>query len=141
MIVGRVGNEAVLLARRGDEVFAIGATCTHYGAPLGEGLLVGDTVRCPWHHATFCLRTGEVRRAPALDPVSCWRVEQCDGVVTVHEKLQPIARPASPAAPRLPETIIIVGGGAAGNAAAETPRLGVNSGRRTIFSDDETLPS
>src|SRR3546814_7493511 len=72
--------------------------------------------------------------------VSCWRVEQCDGVVTVHEKLQPIARPASPPAPGLPETIIIVGGGAAGNAAAETLRHEGYAGRLTIFSADESVP-
>src|SRR3546814_15500572 len=111
MIVGRVGNEAVLLARRGDEVFAIGATCTHYGAPLGEGLLVGDTVRSPSPHARFCLRTGAVGRAPALVPVSCWRVGHRDGVVTAPEKLQPIAPPASPPSPGLPVPIEIVGGG------------------------------
>jgi apoptosis-inducing factor 3 len=45
MIVGHVGGDAVLLAKSGGEVFAVGATCTHYGGPLGEGLLVGDTVR------------------------------------------------------------------------------------------------
>ena len=68
--------DAVLIARRGDEFYAIGATCTHYNGPLAEGLVVGDTVRCPWHHARFCLRTGEAIGAPAFNRVSCWRVEK-----------------------------------------------------------------
>jgi nitrite reductase/ring-hydroxylating ferredoxin subunit len=71
MIGGHVDGEAVLLTRRGDEVFALDAVCTHYGAPLAEGLLVGDTLRCQGHHACFSLRTGEALRAPAPDPVSC----------------------------------------------------------------------
>jgi nitrite reductase/ring-hydroxylating ferredoxin subunit len=49
MLLGHAHGESVLLARRGDELFAIGNVCTHYGAPLNEGLLVDDTVRCPWH--------------------------------------------------------------------------------------------
>src|SRR5271165_5375254 len=76
MLVGHVEGESVLLARQSGNVFAIGATCTHYGGPLGEGLMVGDTVRCPWHHACFSLRTGEALAAPALTPASCWRVER-----------------------------------------------------------------
>jgi len=72
MLAGHVGEDAVLLARRGNEFFAVGASCTHYGGPLAEGLLVDDTVRCPWHHACFSLRTGEAVRAPALRPIACW---------------------------------------------------------------------
>ena len=81
MLLGQVAGEAVLLARRGQELFAIGAECTHYHGPLAEGVLVGETVRCPWHHACFSLRTGEALRAPALSPVSRWRVEAQNGTV------------------------------------------------------------
>src|SRR6478609_6931961 len=111
MLAGHVGNDAVLLARRGDEFFAIGATCTHYNGPLAEGLLVGDTVRCPWHHACFSLCTGEALHAPALASVSCWAIDKRDGHVYVREKIEraPVIRIApSPAAPR---RIVIVGGG------------------------------
>jgi nitrite reductase/ring-hydroxylating ferredoxin subunit len=79
MVQGHVKGESILVARRGDQYFAIGASCTHYGAPLATGIIVDDTVRCPWHHACFSLRTGEALRAPALDPVTCWKVETRDG--------------------------------------------------------------
>ena len=92
MMQGHAHGEPVLVVRRADELFAIGAVCTHYGAPLADGLLVDDTVRCPWHHACFSLRTGAALRAPALDPVACWRVEQQEGSVYVREKLVPANR-------------------------------------------------
>src|SRR5215203_6865589 len=88
MLVGRIGEEAVLLARTGNELFAIGATCTHYGGPLGEGLMVEDTVRCPWHHACFSLRTGEALAAPALNPVACWTVERAGERIRVTGKTE-----------------------------------------------------
>src|SRR5258705_7136281 len=115
MLVGHVGQEAVLLARRGNEVFAIGATCSHYGGPLAEGLLVGDTVRCPWHHACFSLRTGEALHAPAISPIDCWSVQQRDGKVFVAEKRTDV-KPTPPGKPvgTLPGKIAIEGGGAAG---------------------------
>src|SRR4249920_4066581 len=112
MLVGHVGEDAVLVARRGDDFFAIGATCSHYGGPLAEGLMVDETVRCPWHHACFSLRTGEALRAPALSPVACWRVEQRDGKIFVREKLaQPKPELRGKPAVRAPDRIVIVGGG------------------------------
>lgn len=140
MLLGHAHGESALLARRGDELFAIGNACTHYGAPLNKGLLVDDTVRCPWHHACFSLRTGVALRAPALNPVSCWRVEQRDGVVYVREKIKSIGQRAPSIAASLPRSVVIVGGGAAGDAAAEMLRREGYVGRITMVSADESVP-
>ena len=140
MLLGHAHGEAVLLARCGDELFAIGAICTHYGAPLTDGLLVGDTVRCPWHHACFSLRTGEVLRAPALSALSHWRVEQRDGTVYVQEKLVRAGQHVPPVASHMPRSVVIIGGGAAGNAAAEMLRREGYAGRITMLSADESVP-
>jgi NADPH-dependent 2,4-dienoyl-CoA reductase/sulfur reductase-like enzyme/nitrite reductase/ring-hydroxylating ferredoxin subunit len=139
MLTGHVDGEAVMLVRNGEDLFAVGATCTHYGGPLPKGLLVNETIRCPWHHACFDLRTGEPFRAPALDPIPRWRIEVRDGVAFAVEKLAryelPVLRSVS-----LPPSIVIVGGGAAGNAAAETLRREGYDGPITMFSADAALP-
>src|ERR1700756_3483831 len=137
MISGQADGEELVLARRGDEVFAIGAHCTHYGGPLGEGLLVGETVRCPWHHACFSLRTGEALRAPALDRVSCWRVERLGDKIFVREKLPPAAPKRGTGGP---SSVVIVGGGAAGLAAADLLRREGYDGPLTIVSADDSPP-
>jgi NADPH-dependent 2,4-dienoyl-CoA reductase/sulfur reductase-like enzyme/nitrite reductase/ring-hydroxylating ferredoxin subunit len=140
MVMGHVNGEPVVLARRGPELFAFDAFCTHYGAPLAEGLLVDDTVRCPWHHACFSLRTGEALRAPALNPVSCWLVQQRDGNAYVLEKLQRSAPRRSSTFRPSPQSVVIVGGGAAGNAAAEMLRREGYSRGITMLSADNSPP-
>ena len=138
LLGGHVGDEAVLLARQGDAVFAVGATCTHYHGPLAEGLMVGETIRCPWHHACFSLRTGQVLRAPALDPLPCFRVDQRDGRIFVGEKLAGKTAPPRLATPL--RRIAIVGGGAAGSAAAEALREAGYEGEIAWFSADGDFP-
>lgn len=142
MIQGHAAGEAVLVARTGNEIFAVAANCAHYGGPLAEGLLVGTTVRCPWHHACFNLRTGAAIRAPALNDIACWSVERRDGKIVVGEKKES-SRPASVSGrpPRLqPASIAIVGAGAAGNAAAEMLRREGYSGPVRVFDSDRLAP-
>ena len=142
-LLGHVNGEQVLLVRVDDEFFAIGATCTHYGGPLAEGVLVGDTVRCPWHHACFRLRDGEALRAPALNPVACWRVERRAKAVVVRDKIE--RDPLAPTYPQRPlpsslSKVVIVGAGAAGTAAAEMLRRCGFGGNVTLVDDDEGSP-
>jgi NADPH-dependent 2,4-dienoyl-CoA reductase/sulfur reductase-like enzyme/nitrite reductase/ring-hydroxylating ferredoxin subunit len=138
MLFGHVGDEQVMLARVGNEWFAVRALCTHYRGRLDRGLIVGDTVRCPLHHACFSLRTGEALRAPAFDPLSRWRVEVTGDQVFVREKLTDT--PPQPQPVATPESILIIGGGAAGSAAADMIRREGYQGPVTIVSADTDLP-
>ena len=151
-LAGHAGGKAVLLVRRGDAVFAVGATCTHYGGPLAEGLVVGETVRCPWHHACFDLRSGEAIRAPALRSLPRWTTEQRDGMVFVTTELpaddfpdrsrsaRKDAGSAGTSAAPAPSSIAIVGAGAAGDAAADMLRREGYAGPITIVGADSAAP-
>ena len=175
MLLGHAQGEPVLLARQGDAVFAIAAHCTHYGGPLADGLLVGTTVRCPWHHACFDLRSGEAVRAPALNPVACYDIERAGGRIRVSGKRAPrpvaaaaaagastaeasapgvstpdsstggasaagASRAGAPAAGAAPESVVILGAGAAGNAAAERLRRRGYGGRVTLVGAEADGP-
>jgi NADPH-dependent 2,4-dienoyl-CoA reductase/sulfur reductase-like enzyme/nitrite reductase/ring-hydroxylating ferredoxin subunit len=137
MLTGIVGGEEVLLVRQNGAVRAIGAHCTHYHGPLADGLIVGDTIRCPWHHACFSLKTGEALAAPALSPVPCWQAEERDGRIVVKGKIEP--PPPKPTG-KSGERFVIVGGGAAGFAAAQMLRLHGFVGSITMLSNDTAAP-
>lgn len=140
LLRGHVTGKPVVLALVEDEVFAIGAKCTHYQAPLEKGLIVGDTLRCPWHHACFSLRTGEAIGAPAIDALPCWQVERDGDRVIVRERqtTEPAAKQIP--APGAPRKIVIIGGGAAGFACAEMLRRRGYGGQLTMLSEDTALP-
>src|ERR1043165_2838716 len=142
-LMGHAHDESVLLVRLGDDYFAIGSSCTHYGGPLGEGVLVGDTVRCPWHHACFSVRTGEALCAPALNPVPRWHVELRDQKVFVTQKIERDSlAPTYPigARKKAPDRVVIVGAGASGTAAAEMLRRCGFHGSVTLIDAEPDSP-
>jgi len=138
-LLGHVGDQAVLLVQSGDELFAIDAHCTHYSGPLADGLVTEDSIRCPWHHACFSLRTGEALHAPAIGPLSTWQVEEKDGRIFVREK-RPTPKPVAKSQPGDPQNVVIVGGGAAGFAAAEMLRREGFAGGIVMLSNDPDVP-
>jgi len=142
-LLGHANGEAVLLVRLG-EYCAISATCTHYGGPLAEGLFDGETVHCPWHHACFNVRTGEALHAPALSPVARWKTETRGRTIVVAEKIErdPLAPSGSASFTRDPSvrSVVIVGAGAAGGAAAEMLRRCGYDGAITMIDPDDGSP-
>src|ERR1051325_814318 len=136
MLLGHAFGEPVLVARRGEELFAIGATCTHYGGPLAKGLMVDCTVRCPWHHARFDLRTGEAIAAPALNNVTRYKFDKRGQQFFVTGKIdeKPVRKPKSS-----PASVVIVGAGAAGGAAAAMLRRDGYEGPVMLIGADEFL--
>lgn len=138
-LLGHVGDQDVLLVRSGSEIFAIDAHCSHYHGPLAEGLVVGDSIRCPWHHACFDLRTGEATRAPALNPLAVWQVEhERDRIFVRQQREQP--KPRGKGSVDTPGKIVIVGGGAAGFAAADMLRRQEFRGSIVMLSSDTAPP-
>ena len=140
VLAGHVGDDGVILARVGGEITALSSRCTHYGGPLGEGLRVGDTVRCPWHHACFSLKTGEALGTPAIDPLDRFKVETKGDRVFVRRKEKPADQPFRTVKGKHPRRMVIVGGGAAGFAAAEMARRLGYRGELTLLSADADAP-
>jgi len=140
----QAGTTPVLLARVDGKCYALAAHCTHYGATLAEGYLSGDRIVCPWHHACFNARNGNLEEPPALDSLANYpvRVDGDDIFVDL---------PANPEDRRTPEmatpntkaddrTFAIVGGGAAAYAAAQTLREDGYEGRIVIVTSEDRKP-
>ena len=139
MLLGHVGDEEVLLVRSGSEILAIDAHCSHYHGPLADGVVDGEHIRCPWHHACFDLRTGEATHAPAFNPLAVWKVERDGDRIVVREKRdQP--KPRLKGVVDAPSRIVIVGGGAAGFAAAEMLRRQDYRGSIVMLSQEASSP-
>lgn len=136
-LVGHVDGEPVLVVRQGQNIFAIGATCTHYNGPLAEGLVVGETIRCPWHHAQFSLRTGEAEGAPALSPVPCFSVQREGSKFRVDRKREVTFEIACP---QNPSSIVIIGAGASGAACVDMLRQEGYRRTITLVGDEEPGP-
>lgn len=117
MIEGGYEGARVLLARAGSDYYAVGGECTHYGAPLCEGLLRGTSVMCPWHHARFDLSSGRATHPPALSALQRYRVALEEDRVRVLGAIDPPRRSRRPA--QTPDSVVIIGAGAV---AAETLR-------------------
>jgi NADPH-dependent 2,4-dienoyl-CoA reductase/sulfur reductase-like enzyme/nitrite reductase/ring-hydroxylating ferredoxin subunit len=143
-LLGHVGDDDVLMVRSGSEIFAIDAHCSHYHGPLVEGLVDGESIRCPWHHACFDLRTGEAARAPAFNVLAVWQVEhEGDRIFVRCKREQPktqVNKAGVKGPLEAPGRIVIIGGGAAGFAAAEMLRRQQYRGNIVMLSSEAAAP-
>ncbi|MGH7658370.1 MAG: FAD-dependent oxidoreductase, partial [Gemmatimonadales bacterium] len=137
-IEGHVGTDPVLVVRQGGKVFALDGRCTHYGAPLAGGLVAGETIRCPWHHACFSLRTGGVLDSPAFNSLGLWNVVTEGDRIRINGRVSPSAgaRRSMPG----PSSVVIAGAGAAGTITAETLRREGYDGPIRAIDPDRDAP-
>jgi NADPH-dependent 2,4-dienoyl-CoA reductase/sulfur reductase-like enzyme/nitrite reductase/ring-hydroxylating ferredoxin subunit len=133
----------ILLSRVGGNFHAVGAHCTHYGAPLVEGVLNGERVVCPWHHACFNVRTGDLQEPPAFDALPQYEVKVENDQVIVRVPHAPSDRrtPLMTKRDKQNEKVfVIAGGGAAGYTAAQTLREDGFTGRLLMITREDHLP-
>lgn len=134
-----LGDEKILLARVGAKVYALGAECPHYGAPLEKGVLHGERLVCPWHHACFSVASGANEEPPALGGLPRYAVRLDGDDVLVTLPTEPAPDTPAPTA-NDGRTFAIVGGGAAGEAAAEQLRRAGFGGRVVLIAREGALP-
>jgi NADPH-dependent 2,4-dienoyl-CoA reductase/sulfur reductase-like enzyme/nitrite reductase/ring-hydroxylating ferredoxin subunit len=138
-LVGHAFGENVVVVRSGERAHAVGATCAHYGGPLAEGLVAGHTLRCPWHHACFDLRTGAVLGGPALNPIACYEVEREGDLIRLTGKIAPDAvtkKGRRTDAHAHPDSVVVIGGGPAGTSCVDTLRVEGYSKKVTLIADE-----
>ena len=139
----KAGDTEILLARHQDEFYATAAHCTHYGAPLAEGALNGKRVVCPWHHACFDVSTGKQMEPPGCDSLPSFKVSLRDNDIYVKvPDDSPAMRMVDMQKPDAAnkDLYVIIGGGAAGQYAAEALRAEGYRGRIMIISKDKDYP-
>jgi NADPH-dependent 2,4-dienoyl-CoA reductase/sulfur reductase-like enzyme/nitrite reductase/ring-hydroxylating ferredoxin subunit len=139
IVGGVVGKDRVFVWRNGNELRAYSSNCPHLGGPLDKGIVVGASVRCPWHHACFNLATGKAAAAPAFDDLLEYPVE-FDGRRFCVKPAPGKARRRVAKRQASPDIMAIVGGGAAGFAAADALRKLGWEGGVTIFSEEDQQP-
>jgi NADPH-dependent 2,4-dienoyl-CoA reductase/sulfur reductase-like enzyme/nitrite reductase/ring-hydroxylating ferredoxin subunit len=133
-VVGEVDGEKVVVVRAGGQVHAVGATCTHYGGALDEGIVDGGFIRCPLHHGCFELATGKAH-GPPLAAIPCYDVVLQNGKIRVGAK-----RDVKPAPIAAPGRVVIIGGGAAGVACAEALRAEGHEGHIVMIAGEGSDP-
>ncbi|KAI2640172.1 hypothetical protein GGS21DRAFT_487917 [Xylaria nigripes] len=138
----------VLLLNAGGQIQALGPKCTHYGAPLVNGVLTkSGRLVCPWHGACFNAKTGDIEDAPALDELAVFKVAEKDGTVYVYGDEATIK--SGRRKPNVKcllssssdsDRVLVVGGGSGTIAAVEALRAGGFSGPITVISREGYLP-
>lgn len=136
-------DKEILLIKLEDKYYAHGAHCTHYGAPLEKGVLHNNVLMCPWHHACFNAKTGDMLEPPARDSLPHYEVKivNNDVIVMLPDELPQSRKPEMVKHnPEDKRNYIILGGGAAGNAAAQSLREAGYEGRITIITKEARFP-
>ncbi|KAM0186146.1 hypothetical protein ACHAPI_011836 [Fusarium lateritium] len=138
----------VLLVNTGGKTQALGAKCTHYGAPLAKGVLTSDgRITCPWHGACFNAKTGDIEDAPALDHLPVFQVAERDGAVYLTGEESAIK--SSKRQPNVTckgfggvqdEHVVVVGGGSGTLGVTESLRENGYKGGITVISNEGYHP-
>ncbi len=86
-VLAEVQGEEVAVFNIGQQFYAIENVCTHDGAEIASGELIGDELVCPRHGARFCVKTGEVKCPPAYENLRSFQVRVMDGKIQVAETI------------------------------------------------------